>query len=166
MFHVEHSSGKWKIENYFSGNLRCTIFRCNIHSYCRGGRPCPPASPRKQHQSLRSREGGGTAHAVTEGEITRVAGNVQHIDTPQPRRGGYHPPVSVRKQHQSLLCVKGSGAKQNVGAVLNDSPVDCQTRDVTEPQREGTALAVEELSPAPRTFKKVTYRTNNSSVTS
>ena len=26
---------------------------------------------------------------------------------------------------------------------MNDSPVDCQNHGVTEPQREGTALAVE-----------------------
>ena len=33
-------------------------------------------------------------------------------------------------------------------------------------KRRGTASAVEELCHKPRTFKKVTYRTNNSSVTS
>jgi len=30
----------------------------------------------------------------------------------------------------------GSEAKRSVGVVLNDSPVDCQTGAVTEPQRE------------------------------
>ena len=32
---------------------------------------------------------------MTEGEITQVAGNVQHIATTQPRRGGYHPPAHI-----------------------------------------------------------------------
>ena len=30
----------------------------------------------------------------------------------------------------------GSEAKRNVVAVLNDNPADCQTRGVTEPQRD------------------------------
>ena len=39
----------------------------------------------------------------------------------------------VRRSGQSLPCVR----QRSGGAVLNDSPVGCQTRAVTEPQRDG-----------------------------
>ena len=32
--------------------------------------------------------------------------------------------------------------ERSVDTVVNDSPVDCQSRDVTEPQRDGEPLAV------------------------
>ncbi|MBQ2742022.1 MAG: S-layer homology domain-containing protein, partial [Oscillospiraceae bacterium] len=40
----------------------------------------------------------------------------------------------------------GSEAQPNVGAAMNDSPVDYQNRDVTEPQRDGDRrMAVDEV---------------------
>ena len=39
----------------------------------------------------------------------------------------------VRRSGQSLPCVR----QRSGGAVLNDSPVGCQTRAMTEPQRDG-----------------------------
>ena len=39
----------------------------------------------------------------------------------------------VRRNGQSLPCVR----QRSGGAVLNDSPGGCQTRAVTEPQRDG-----------------------------
>ncbi|MBQ2741783.1 MAG: S-layer homology domain-containing protein, partial [Oscillospiraceae bacterium] len=46
----------------------------------------------------------------------------------------------------SSLHLEGSEAQPNVGAAMNDSPVDYQNRDVTEPQRDGDRrMAVDEV---------------------
>ncbi|MBQ6697777.1 MAG: S-layer homology domain-containing protein, partial [Oscillospiraceae bacterium] len=46
----------------------------------------------------------------------------------------------------SSLPLEGSEAQPNVGAAMNDSPVDYQNRDVTEPQRDGDRrMAVDEV---------------------
>ena len=52
-----------------------------------------------------------------------------------------------RGEHCSSILSLPFEGSETANAVLNDSPVGCQTRGVTEPQRDrGTALAVDEVS--------------------